>query len=94
MDIPLNLSGNFAELRNNHFHAGIDIKTKTKIIVDKYNNLLLFSRKILNNIITRIKQAFNDLKRLGEGMMSGLLKFFGLEVRNIKINGGGDFPLI
>lgn len=28
MDIPLNLSGNFAELRNNHFHAGIDIKTK------------------------------------------------------------------
>lgn len=28
MDIPLNLSGNFAELRNNHFHTGIDIKTK------------------------------------------------------------------
>lgn len=28
MDIPLYLSGNFAELRSNHFHTGIDIKTQ------------------------------------------------------------------
>lgn len=28
LDIPLLLSGNFGELRNNHFHAGIDIKTQ------------------------------------------------------------------
>ena len=28
LDIPLILSGTFGELRNNHFHAGIDIKTK------------------------------------------------------------------
>ena len=27
LDIPLNLAGNFGELRTNHFHAGIDIKT-------------------------------------------------------------------
>lgn len=27
-DIPLFMSGNFGELRNNHFHAGIDIKTQ------------------------------------------------------------------
>ncbi|KAA3652090.1 MAG: M23 family peptidase [Bacteroidetes bacterium] len=27
LDIPLFLSGNFGELRSNHFHAGIDIKT-------------------------------------------------------------------
>jgi hypothetical protein len=27
LDIPLILSGNFAELRSNHFHTGIDIKT-------------------------------------------------------------------
>jgi murein DD-endopeptidase MepM/ murein hydrolase activator NlpD len=27
LDIPLYLSGNFAELRSNHFHTGIDIKT-------------------------------------------------------------------
>ncbi len=28
MDIPLLLSANFGELRNNHFHSGIDIKTQ------------------------------------------------------------------
>lgn len=30
MDIPLFLSGNFGELRSNHFHTGIDIKTQGK----------------------------------------------------------------
>ncbi len=28
LDIPLVLSGNFGELRSNHFHAGLDIKTQ------------------------------------------------------------------
>ena len=28
MKIPFLLSGNFAELRTNHFHGGIDIKTQ------------------------------------------------------------------
>ena len=28
LDIPLILSGTFGELRSNHFHAGIDIKTQ------------------------------------------------------------------
>ncbi len=28
LDIPLILSGSFGELRNNHFHAGLDCKTK------------------------------------------------------------------
>lgn len=28
MDIPLFLSGNFGELRSNHFHSGIDMKTQ------------------------------------------------------------------
>ncbi|MCF6351021.1 MAG: M23 family metallopeptidase [Flavobacteriaceae bacterium] len=30
IDIPLILAGTFGELRTNHFHAGIDIKTKKK----------------------------------------------------------------
>jgi len=29
VDFPITLSGNFAELRNNHFHSGIDIRTFT-----------------------------------------------------------------
>lgn len=28
LDIPILLSGNFGELRNNHFHSGIDLKTQ------------------------------------------------------------------
>jgi hypothetical protein len=28
LDIPLYLSGNFGELRNNHFHSGLDFKTQ------------------------------------------------------------------
>ena len=27
-DFPILLSGNFGELRNNHFHSGIDFKTQ------------------------------------------------------------------
>ena len=30
LDIPILLSGSFGELRSNHFHAGIDIKTQGK----------------------------------------------------------------
>lgn len=30
LDIPLNMSGTFGELRNNHFHSGIDFKTQQK----------------------------------------------------------------
>ena len=31
LEIPLILSGNFAELRSNHFHSGLDIKTQQRI---------------------------------------------------------------
>lgn len=31
LDIPLQLSANFGELRNNHFHSGIDMKTQQVI---------------------------------------------------------------
>lgn len=31
LNIPLFLSGNFGELRNNHFHSGIDLKTQSVI---------------------------------------------------------------
>ena len=30
LDIPILLSGSFGELRSNHFHAGLDIKTLGK----------------------------------------------------------------
>ena len=30
LEIPLILSGNFGELRSNHFHSGLDIKTQQR----------------------------------------------------------------
>lgn len=36
VDIPMNLSGNFGEFRNNHFHTGIDIKTSGKVGIPVY----------------------------------------------------------
>ncbi len=34
--IPINLSGTFGELRSNHFHSGIDIKTQKKVGIPIY----------------------------------------------------------
>ncbi len=47
MDIPLILSGTFGELRSNHFHSGIDIKTQQR------QGLPVFS--IGEGTVTRIK---------------------------------------
>jgi len=30
LDLPISISGNFGELRNNHFHSGLDIRTDGK----------------------------------------------------------------
>lgn len=35
--IPILLSGSFAELRNNHFHSGIDIKTQGRVDIPVYS---------------------------------------------------------
>ena len=33
LEIPLILSGSFGELRTNHFHAGLDIKTQGVLVL-------------------------------------------------------------
>ncbi len=47
VDIPIQLSGTFAELRGTHFHAGIDIKTQQK------EGLIL--RAVADGYVSRIK---------------------------------------
>jgi hypothetical protein len=39
LDIPLILSGNFGELRNNHFHSGLDFKTQGREGLSVYSSL-------------------------------------------------------
>ena len=49
LDIPIVLSGTFGELRSNHFHSGIDIKTQGK------EGLIIFSAA--DGYVSRIKVA-------------------------------------
>ena len=49
-------------------------------------------QKVYNAIIQRLKEAFNFIKSLGSKMLNGLLKFLGFEP-NVKVSGGGRFPL-
>ena len=50
LDIPLILAGNFAELRSNHFHSGLDIKTQNKEGLNVY--------AAAKGYISRIKISF------------------------------------
>ncbi|AWG21636.1 peptidase M23 [Flavobacterium faecale] len=47
VDIPILLSGNFAELRPNHFHAGFDIKTKGREGIEVHS--------VADGFVSRIK---------------------------------------
>lgn len=47
VDIPIYLSGNFAELRPNHFHAGFDIKTKGREGIEVHS--------VADGFVSRIK---------------------------------------
>ncbi len=47
LDIPLYLSGTFGELRNNHFHSGLDFKTQQKEGLNVY--------AVANGYVSRIK---------------------------------------
>lgn len=49
LDIPPILAGTFGELRNNHFHAGIDIKTQRKEGLNVY--------AVADGYVSRIKVA-------------------------------------
>ena len=43
IDIKIAVAGTFGELRTNHFHSGIDIKTKQKKNIPKIKSKLFFS---------------------------------------------------
>lgn len=52
------------------------------------------AKKALTAIHKRMSQAFNMIKRLGAKMWQGLLNFFGISIANVRISGGGAYPLI
>ena len=67
------------------------IKKKAKGAASK---VLDVSKKIYGAVMKRLKQAFDAIKRLAGRMLNGLLNFFGIKVSNVKVKGGGSYPLL
>ncbi|QWX84537.1 M23 family metallopeptidase [Cellulophaga sp. HaHaR_3_176] len=79
LDIPLVLSGTFGELRSNHFHSGVDIKTQQREGLKTY--------AIADGTITRIKVSLYGYGKVlyiahpsGHTSVYGHLQKFGPEI--------------
>lgn len=79
LNIPLKLSGTFGELRNNHFHAGIDLKTKQRsglkvyAVADGYVSRIKVSlwgygKVIYINHPNGYTSVYAHLSKFGEGI--------------------------
>src|SRR4051812_47694290 len=70
LDIPMQLSGNFGELRPNHFHAGFDLKTNQKEGLNVY--------AVADGYISRIKiSTFGNGKTLYITHANGYTSVYG-----------------
>lgn len=70
LDIPMQLSGNFGELRPNHFHAGFDLKTMQKEGLNVY--------AVADGYVSRIKiSTFGNGKTLYVTHANGYTSVYG-----------------
>ncbi|MEC5164718.1 murein DD-endopeptidase MepM/ murein hydrolase activator NlpD [Flavobacterium sp. PL11] len=70
LDIPMQLSGNFGELRPNHFHAGFDLKTQQKEGLNVY--------AVADGYISRIKiSTFGNGKAIYINHPNGYTSVYG-----------------
>ena len=51
------------------------------------------AKKILEGIMKRMKAAFDFIKKQGRRLIDAVLNFFGLDIKSIKITGGGKYPI-
>ena len=51
------------------------------------------AKRILDAILKRLKDAFNWIKKQGRRLIDAVLNFFGLDIKSIKITGGGKYPI-
>jgi hypothetical protein len=58
------------------------------------SNVLNKIKKVWEAIMARVKMAFNYIKKLGKMAIRGLMNFFGLDIKTVKVNGGGKYPLM
>ena len=52
------------------------------------------AKKALAVIQKRLSQTFDMIKSLGSKAWKGLMNFFGLEISNVRVSGGGTYPLL
>ena len=70
LDIPMQLSGNFGELRPNHFHAGFDLKTQQKEGLNVY--------AVADGYVARIKiSTFGNGKTIYINHANGYTSVYG-----------------
>ena len=70
LDIPMQLSGNFGELRPNHFHAGFDLKTQQKEGLNVY--------AVADGYVSRIKiSTFGNGKTIYINHPNGFTSVYG-----------------
>ena len=64
--------------------------TKAKNVASSIKNQ---AKKILEGIMKRMKAAFDFIKKQGRRLIDAVLNFFGLDIKSIKITGGGKYPI-
>lgn len=95
LDIPLQLSGNFGELRPNHFHAGFDFKTQKRegfnvyAVADGYISRIKISpfgygKAIYINHPNGYTSVYGHLKN-GAAVIEGYLKTRQYQVKSFEI---------
>ena len=51
------------------------------------------AKRILDGIMKRMKAAFDWIKKQGRRLIDAVLNFFGLDIKSIKLTGGGKYPI-
>jgi len=51
------------------------------------------AKRILDGIMKRMKAAFDWIKKQGRKLIDAVLNFFGLDIKSIKLEGGGKYPI-
>ena len=57
-------------------------------------NILNKAKQVFDAVMKRLTQAFNAIKELGSRMINGLLNFFNIKIKNIRVKSGGTYPLL
>ena len=61
---------------------------------DVTSNIAMTAKRVFDAIIDRIRNAFNYIVALGKRAISALLRFFGIRIDNVRVKGGGKYPLL